>query len=384
MASLQKDSRRRSPYWICYYRAADGRWLKKSTKQTDKKSAMEVCAALERAENAAKAGTFTEQTARKLLGEILERVTGERIENYTIKGWFAHWLQLKERVRSEKTMSRYRQVVRDFIESLSSRANLALTHLSSKDVLNYRDGLLRKRRTAHTAKLSVKVISAGLNTAYRQQHISSNPALAVEHVKVRIAEKGVFTHEQLGKLLANAKGDWKSAILFAYYTGIRLSDVAQMQWESIDITRKFIRFTPSKTGKPLEIPLHPELERELLKRPGIGRAYLFPTLAANLNKNKGSTGGRNGLSGQFRSIMERAGVTGSIRQRDDGSRAVSSLSFHSLRHSFNSAMANAGVAQEIRQKLTGHSSVETNKVYTHHELESLRAAISTLPKIRIV
>ncbi len=30
---------------------------------------------------------------------------------------------------------------------------------------------------------------------------------------------------------------------------------------------------------------------------------------------------------------------------------------------------------------TGHSSKEMNAVYTHHELEPLRAAIATLPKI---
>jgi hypothetical protein len=44
-------------------------------------------------------------------------------------------------------------------------------------------------------------------------------------------------------------------------------------------------------------------------------------------------------------------------------------------------MANAGISQEIRQKLTGHTSAETNKVYTHHELESLRAAIAVIPRI---
>jgi integrase len=343
---------------------------------------MQVCLRLEQAENAAKAGTFTEQTARKLLGEILERVTGERMQNYSIKEWFDHWLQLKEKVRSEKTMSRYRQVVRDFIKSLGSRGNLAVTHLSSKDVLNYRDGLLGKKRTARTAKLSVKVISAALNTAYRQQHISSNPALAVEHPEIREAEKGVFTREQIGKLLAKAKGDWKAAIGFAYYTGARLSDVALMQWEAIDLTTRFIRFTPGKTGKLLEIPLHPSLEDELLRQPGIGKAYLFPDLAKNLLKNKASTGGRYGLSGQFRSIMERAGVTGVIKQRDDGCRALSSLSFHSLRHTFASTLANQHVPKEVRMKLLGHSDRgDVHAGYTHHEQALLRAAIEVIPSV---
>jgi hypothetical protein len=46
-------------------------------------------------------------------------------------------------------------------------------------------------------------------------------------------------------------------------------------------------------------------------------------------------------------------------------------------------MANAGVSQEIRMKLTGHASAEMNTIYTHHELEPLRAAIARIPAIGV-
>ena len=39
------------------------------------------------------------------------------------------------------------------------------------------------------------------------------------------------------------------------------------------------------------------------------------------------------------------------------------------------------VPQEIRQKLTGHASDATNERYTHHDIETLRKAISAVPKI---
>jgi integrase len=120
--------------------------------------------------------------------------------------------------------------------------------------------------------------------------------------------------------------------------------------------------------------LHRHLERELLKNPGIGRAPIFPSLAEKGN------GGKHGLSGRFNAIMQKAGIEGK-RTQASGGRTLSSLSFHSLRHSFNSAMANAGISQEIRQKLTGHTSAETNKVYTHHDLEALRAAVAVIPRI---
>ena len=82
MATLVKDSRGRSRYYICCYTAADGRRLKKSTKQTDRARALEVCLALERAEGMAARGTLTETHARALIGEILERTSGDTLPFY--------------------------------------------------------------------------------------------------------------------------------------------------------------------------------------------------------------------------------------------------------------------------------------------------------------
>jgi integrase len=395
MPSLRKDARGRSPFWICCYTSSTGQRLQKSTKITikplkgekrkegspkttaDKRAeALEVCLAYERAENHAKNGTLTEQQAKKVIGEILERTTGEPLRNFKVRDWFAHWLDMKEQVRAGKTMDRYRQVIRDFIASLGGRANLALSHITPKDVLTYRNSIIKTGKAARTANLSVKVVSAAFNAAVRQHIIESNPATALESLPVKSEEKGTFTREQVSKLVRAADADWRNAILLGYYTGARLSDVANMRWSAIDWSNKIIRFTASKTGKIVTLPLHPQLERELLKGAGIGNAPMFPALAGR------GTGGKHGLSGRFNAIMEKAGVEGK-QTRASGGRTLSSLSFHSLRHSFNSALANTGVSQEIRQKLTGHASAEMNAIYTHHELAPLRAAVEKLPALAI-
>jgi integrase len=395
MPSLTEDSRARSPFWICCYTSAAVRRLKKSTKirikpvkgekrkdgspktvADKKREAWEVCLGIERAESLAKNGTLTEQQAKKIIGEILERTTGEPLHNYKVSDWLTHWLDMKEQVRSGKTMDRYRQVIRDFTASLGTRANLALSHITPKDILAYRNSITAAKKTARTANLSVKVVSAAFNAAVRQHIVESNPATALESLPVKAEEKGTFTPTQVSKLMSAAEGDWRAAILLGYCTGARLGDVANMRWDVIDWRNKIISFTPSKTKRPVTIPLHPQLERELLKRAGVGKAAMFPALAGK------GTGGRHGLSGRFAAIMEKAGIEAK-RTQASGGRTLSNLSFHSLRHSFNSAMANAGIAQEIRQKLTGHTSAETNKIYTHHELEPLRAAVAAIPFLRL-
>jgi len=376
MASLTKDSRKRSPFWICCYTSADGRQLKLSTKKTDRKQALEYCLAIERAEELARDRLLTEQRAKKIIGEILERSTGIPLSNDTAEQWFAHWLDVKQRVRSGHTMLRYRQVIRDFEKSLGHKSKLPLTHITSKDILKYRDSITADGKTARTANLAMQVVSNGLNAAVRQHLIDTNPATALESLSIKSSEKETFTPQQVSQLAKAADNDWRRAIFAGYYTGARISDVANLRWNAVDWDRKVIRFTASKTKKPVTIPLHPQLERELRKQPGIGNALMFPTLAGK------ETGGARGLSRQFTAIMKNAGID--IRRRDNGGRrAMSGLSFHSFRHTFNSAMANAGVSQEIRQKLTGHVSAEMNTIYTHHELAPLRAAVEKLPALGI-
>src|SRR6266704_344081 len=150
-------------------------------------------------------------------------------------------------------MDRYRQVIRDFIALLGSRANLALPHITPKDVLAYRNSITKTGKAARTANLSVKVVSAAFNAAVRQHIIESNPATALESLPVKAEERATFTPAQVSKLIRAAEGDWRGAILLGYYTGARLGDVANMRWSTIDLDHRLIRFTPSKTKKPVTI-----------------------------------------------------------------------------------------------------------------------------------
>jgi len=394
MASLTKDSFKRSPFWTCCYTSATGQRLKKSTKITikplpgethedgtrksqadKKKEAMEFCMALERTENSAKAGTLTEQAAKKYIAEILERTSGEKLHDYSTADWLGEWLAGKTQTKAPATAERYKQVKKEFLESLGNRGRLSLAHITATDIRRYRDAELAAGKSPKTANISVKIVSAAFNAALRQAYIANNPCTALESLPEETAERSTFTPEQIGKLLNATEADWKGLILLGYFTGGRLRDLANLRWNAVDLKKQLITFTPTKTGKPVAIPLHPDLERHLLASPGIGKAFLFPSLAGR------GTGGKTGLSGQFAAIMKKAGIVATITRHTKKGRANKSLSFHSLRHSFNSEMANAGVSQEVRQRLTGHSTVEANKVYTHHTLEPLRAAIATLPSL---
>ena len=376
MAYVVKDSRERSPYWIACYKDGAGRRLKKSTKLTNKKAALEMALALEHGEHLAHRGAFSEARLRELLEQTLERVIGA-VQRFTAETWLNQWRDRKAKSRPASA-ERYGQVVRDFLRSLGERARLPLENITDTDILAFRDAEVERGVSNKTANLAVKIVSMAFHAALKQNKIKFNPCVGLEALDEESAEREQFTLDEIRKLVKTADGDWRGAILFAYFTGARLGDIANMQWSAINLSERSITFTPEKTkrkGKTLRVPLHPDLEKELLRKPGVGAAFLFPSLAER------DTGGAHGLSAEFAAVMRNAGVQGSVVRHTAKGRRNTTKSFHSLRHSFNSALANAGIERERRQALTGHSSAKMNELYTHRELELLRDAVRVVPSV---
>ena len=77
MAIVVKDSRKRSPFWYACFTTADGRRLKKSTKETNLAKAKIIAETLQRAEDMAAERTLTAVRTRDLLNDVLQRVSGE-------------------------------------------------------------------------------------------------------------------------------------------------------------------------------------------------------------------------------------------------------------------------------------------------------------------
>lgn len=380
MASLHKDPRGKSPYWYCAYTMPNGKRCFKSTKEKNRDKAAEFCRTLERASRDAKNGSLTETRARELISEIVKHASGAPLKSYSAEEWFRHWLKGKEASRSAGTLLKYRHTIDSFIEILGDRAKSNIEHVTPRDVQRFIDGHVAGGKQPSTCNLELKNLRIPFNAARRQGLLVHNPAEAVEPFATKGGSvKRPFDFEQMAALVEAAAGDWRGAILLAYYTGARLQDVANMRWESVDLESQLISFRAGKTDRCIAIPMHDALHEFLIETaaPDSSKAFLFPSLA---NRR---AGGKSGLSMAFKRIMERARVSGEVARKAKGQhgRIVNSLSFHSLRHSFNSIMANAGVSQEIRQKLTGHASPEMNKRYTHHELEPLRAAIGSIPAV---
>jgi len=377
-----------SPFWYASIKRANGKWIKKTTKQTDRKKADEVARAWQKAEDAAKGGSLTYQRTVEILNETLTETGENPIEVIRTREWLEQWLKNKVATASGSTVKEYRIAVNGFLKHLGDRANLSLKAIRPGDVLEWRE-MLQHKKKLHPTTINnrVKILRMPFLQAREEGILNVNPASpriikpipVLESMKMK---KGTFTAEQVTKLLSVADDQWGGVIRLAFFTGARLRDVTNIRWENIDLEKGTIKFKPMKSirfGKEMILPIHSDLEKWLLDQPtsDSGATFLFPDLAGR------TTGGRKGLSYDFQKIMTAAEIHSEYEYLDaQGSgRKRIKLSFHSFRHAFNSILANAGVSQEIRQKLTGHASAEMNDRYTQLEMDVLREATKKLPGI---
>jgi integrase len=376
MASVHK--RPDTPYWHAGFRGPDGRLILRSTKKSNRNEALVVALEFERAAKLAKRGELVEAQAREVLADIMKRANmGETLQALSIKDHFRGWLATKEARRSKGTTERYDTTVREFLKSLATRQDKALTALTGRDVEHFLNQRLNKGLAPRTVVLDVKIIRTALNHARRQGLIPTNPAEAVELPDVEGVERGTFSAGEVATLVETAEGEWKTLIMTAYFTGARLGDCCHMRWDNIDLADEVLTYTQSKTGENVTIPLHPELLAHLNDLAASDKAEVFvmPKMAEL------KPGGRHGLSEGFKRIMRKAGLD--LQTVDGkGKRKISKRTFHALRHSFTSGLANENVASELRMKLTGHKTERVHQKYTHHELAVLRKAVEKLPGLK--
>jgi integrase len=396
MASVHKKQRRgrkASPFFYAYFRGADGRQYYRSTKETDRKAALAVAMDYERMVR----GVQTEAHYRRVASEIFERKSGKPLNFHTLGDWLDQWMKNTTATVDARTLENYKSVVDDFREFAGDQRTVGpLAAVTPEDVTNFRDELQSRGAAPSTVNKNIrKILALPFEEARRLGFITINPCAAVKKLAETTPQskrsRQAFTTEQIEALLAVARSDkwkdkgWDGAIIAGMTTALRLGDIANMTWGQLDLDAATVTVDPDKKQDDAQtLPLHPDFVRWLKGRTaGIGMAPVFPHLHGR------TPGGANGLSRTFKKIMDAAGVHGQITRRgadaekrkELGTRAgrtITSLSFHSLRHTATSLMANAGVAADTRKKITGHEDDRVHAGYTHHEMSTLRAAVNKI------
>lgn len=184
----------------------------------------------------------------------------------------------------------------------------------------------------------------------------SNPLARLKMERERKTRRQVLAIAEERKLIAAATEHLAPMIIAALDTGMRRGEITAQRWEDVDLPRRLLYVTISKTpeGESREIPLTTRLETWLSSRQEpSGLVFTFNQEPVRIIKRAWHT------------AIRKAGIR--------------YLRFHDLRHTFNTRLLEAGVMQETRMALMGHSTGRSvHAAYTHVELPLKRDAIQRL------
>lgn len=186
--------------------------------------------------------------------------------------------------------------------------------------------------------------------------IRGNPAQLVRvkyhlmnHEQKETKTRVCFTDLEVNRLLDATSLDpfWYHAIIIARYTGLRLGDIAQLEWACFDEPGKMKVWT-DKSDTPVLLPLEPIiLSTAISLIPRTHKVYCFPTQRKIITDPKR----RAIFSVQFQRLCDKLKIKGK--------------SFHCLRHTYATEAKRLGKPlAHIKQDL-GHHDQETTQIYVH-------------------
>lgn len=214
-----------------------------------------------------------------------------------------------------------------------------------------------------TINREIGVLRRMMTMAENYGWINYNPAvkryikpLKVENKKIKILDK-----QEVATLLKCCYVECeflKPIFLCALHTGMRKSEILQLEWENVDIEQQLITILKQKNGKKSEIPISSPLLLEFKKlKLQKSSKYVFVNPLTNAPYVN--------IRYSIQKVFKRAGLE--------------NFTFHGLRHTACTRLIELNVPLDVVKDIMRHSNINiTLDVYNHIKQERKREAIELL------
>lgn len=305
------------------------------------------------------------------------------------------WLKSAEEGGLERsTMVHYRSHVNEHIRPMIG--GLKLSQVTTPRVYAFADELKVAGRSAETVRRSVQSLGRIFRYAKGRGLAGQNP---VADVKLRRSKREagrveITTREDLKAILAAAEGRWRSLIVTAMFTGLRISELRGLRWSDVDLKRRLLTVSqradawkaigpPKSESGTRDVPLSPMVLNTLrewrLACPKGELDLVFPSGAGHVEYHS------NIVNRGWYPVQVAAGIVVMVDAVDEAGKltkvAKARYNFHALRHAAASMFIESRMTPKRVQTIMGHSSITvTFDIYGHlfEDDEADQAAMRTI------
>ena len=235
-------------------------------------------------------------------------------------------------------------------------------HLDEIDRVKIADYISSRRRagsSSPTIRRHLATLSSVFTRAIGWGWITENPVKTIDRRAIPEARPRVryLTRVEYRRLLAEAAPHLKPIIEVAALTGMRAEEILSLTWVQVDLDRREITLTKTKTNTPRVVPLSREAVAVFVTTPRhITSAWVFCDPLTGRRYRKLKTG--------FHGACRRAGIE--------------NFRFHDLRHTFASWAVQSGMDLYRLSRILGHATTQMTQRYAHLATADLHAAIEQM------
>ena len=264
--------------------------------------------------------------------------------------YYLEYLKYERRL-SDNTIDSYGEN----LLKLLNYVNKDILILNSDDIRNY---LLNSDATAKTKAHYLSVFNSFYKYMVFNKKINNNPCEGIKTPKLEKRLPKYLTDDEINKLLdirLIKPIDYRNKAMLEvlYATGIRISELTNLEFNQIDLNDCTIRVL-GKGKKDRIVPLGNIAIHYLTLYIEEYRKFLLKTKTSNyvfINKD----GNKISRQGFFKILKQIAKTSGIEKE----------ISPHTLRHSFATHLLNNGADLRVIQELLGHENLVTTEIYSH-------------------
>jgi site-specific recombinase XerD len=287
-------------------------------------------------------------------------------------GYFSEWLKsyrtyLRMRNYSPRTIDSYEQVIRHFgyyvwlrrhtdvtklviywkdFDNARLDTSVDVTPVIASDFLSFVSSMQTyKPKTFHRI---ISTLSSFYRFLYTQGAVTANPLTGIDRPRIKQQDVKYLKHNQVLRLLDSIDDPRDKLIVRTIYaTGVRVSELCNMNIEDIDFDEHTIRIR-GKGDKMRTVFIDDDTRADILKF--IGNRIEGPVFVGQQGKNISS----RAIQHIFKNY------------------APSGITPHKIRHSYASELYKRSKNLRVVQENLGHTSIKTTEIYLHTDIDERR------------
>lgn len=194
-----------------------------------------------------------------------------RPDRYTIKEALKSWLQRNQAKLQKSTLQDYNSAI--YHHLVPTFGDLTIAELTASKVKEWLSELPCSNKRKGNILIPLRQM---FDELYHDEIIDKNPLTRVKNLPNETCEPEPFTQNEIARILNELTGQAKNLIQFAFYSGLRTSELIALCWQDVDFenNRIFVRQayvrgqlknTKTKSGKR-EVMLQPQAKEALLNQ----------------------------------------------------------------------------------------------------------------------